>query len=76
MIPAGITLVTFLAGLRFTRIPNTHLDEFRDVMVHSEILLMVDVAEIRVAHIEGRMHRHHPASAVGGIGWGATAFSL
>jgi|GEM_PF-3763302 len=39
-------------------------------MAHGEILLMVDVPETRVADIEGRVHRHHPEVAVGGIGWG------
>jgi hypothetical protein len=76
MIPAGIALATFLAGHCFTRVPSTHLDEFRDAMAHGEILLMVDDAETRVADIDDRAHRHHPEAAVGGIGWGTTAFCL
>ncbi len=75
LVPLGIMLATFLAGLRFTRLPNTHLDEFRDALAHGEILLMVDVAETRVADIENRVHRH-PEAAVGGVGWATRAFGL
>jgi len=76
LLPLAMMLATFLAGLRFTRVPNVHLDEFRDAMAHGEILLMVDVPEGRVADIEDRVHHHHPEAAVGGVGWGATAFGL
>jgi len=34
LVPAAIMMANFLAGLRFTRLPNTHLDEFRDAMAH------------------------------------------
>ncbi len=74
--PLGVMLATFLAGLRFTRLPNTHLDEFRDALAHGEILLMVDVAETRVADIGHRVRHHHPEAATGGVGWGTRAFGL
>jgi hypothetical protein len=76
LVPAALMAVNFLAGLRFTRLPNTHLDEFRDAMAHGEILLMVDVPEQRVAEIEHLIHHHHPEAAVGGVGWGTAAFGL
>jgi hypothetical protein len=69
-------LATFLAGLLFTRVPNTHLDEFRDALAHGEILPMVDVPQTRVADLEDRVHHHHPETTVGGIGWGTGALGL
>jgi hypothetical protein len=76
LIPLGIMLATFLAGLRFTRVPNVHLDEFRDAMSHGEILLMVDVPTNRVDDIEHRVHQHHPDAAVGGVGWSTRSLSI
>ena len=76
LVPLGIMVATFVAGLRFTRLPNTHLDEFRDALAHGEILLMVDVAEAQVADIENRVHHYHPEATVGGVGWGTRAFGL
>ena len=74
--PAALMLANFLAGWRFTQLPNTHLGEFRDALAHGEILLMVDVTETRVAAVEAQVHRHHPEAAVGGAGWGTPAFGL
>jgi hypothetical protein len=76
LVPAAIMMANFLAGLRFTRLPNTHLDEFRDALAHGEILLMVDVTEQRVADIEHQIHHHHPEATVGGVCWGTPAFGL
>jgi hypothetical protein len=76
LLPLGMMLASFLAGLRFTRLPNVHLDEFRDALSHGEILLMVDVPVAKVADIENRVHRHHPEAAVGGVGWGTTAMGI
>jgi hypothetical protein len=68
-VPAGIMLACFVAGLRFTVIPNTHLREFGAALRHGELVLMVSVPRGRVAEIEALMHRHHPDAAVGGVGW-------
>lgn len=76
LVPLGVMLASLLAGLRFTRLPNTHLDEFRDALAHGEVLLMVDVQPARVADIEHRVHHRHPEVAVGGVGWGTRAFGL
>jgi len=75
-LPALIMAGTFLGGLYFTRIPDTHLNEFRDALAHGEILLMIDVPGSRVAEIEDRVHKHHPEAAIGGVGWGTVAFGL
>jgi hypothetical protein len=72
----AIMVATFLAGLGFTHVPNTHLDEFHDALTHGEILLMVDTGEAQIADIENRVHRHHPEATVGGVGWGTAAFGL
>jgi len=70
LLPAGIMLVSFLAGLGFTsRVPNVHLAEFRDALRHAEVLLLVDVPIRQVARVEELVHRSHPEAAAGGVGW-------
>jgi len=70
LLPAAIMLASFLAGVVFTsRVPNVHLDEFRDALRHAEVLLMVDVPVQQVARVENMVHRRHPEAAVGGVGW-------
>ena len=76
LLPLGILLASFLAGLRFTRVPNVHLDEFQDALSHGEILLMVDVPATRVDDIENRVHQHHPHATVGGVGWSMPAIGI
>lgn len=70
-IPLLIMLATFLAGERFTHVPDTHLREFASALRHGEVVLMVDVPPERVAEIESRVQSHHPDAAVGGVGWGS-----
>lgn len=67
--PALIMLATFIAGERFTHVPDTHLQEFTPALRHGEVVLMVTVPPEQVAEIEARVHRHHPDAAVGGVGW-------
>ena len=74
--PAVIMAANFLIGVRFVRLPNAHLNEFKDALAHGQILLMVDVSEDRVAAVEKLIHHHHPEAAVGGVSWGTPAFSL
>jgi hypothetical protein len=76
LLPVGIMAANFLAGVRFTNLPNTHLGEFRDALAHGEILLMVDVPETRVAEVENKIQHHHPEASIGGVGWGTQAFGL
>lgn len=76
LLPAGIMLASFLAALRFTRLPSVHLDEFRDALSHGEILLMIDVPETRVDDIENRVHQHHPDAAAGGVSWSMPAIGI
>lgn len=68
-IPLGIMLTCFIAGVRFTHVPNIHLREFGAALRHGELVLMVSVPRERVAEIEDLVHRHHPDAAVGGVGW-------
>jgi hypothetical protein len=76
LLPVGIMLATFIGGLLFSRVPNTHLDEFRDALAHGEILLMADVPQKHVANIEDRVHHHHPEATVGGVGWESEVFGF
>jgi hypothetical protein len=76
LLPLGVMLVCFIAGLGFTsRVPNVHLDEFRDAMRHAEVLLMVDVPVKQVARVEALLHRH-PEVTVGGVGWNIAHLSV
>lgn len=68
-LPALIMLASFVAGERFTHVPNTHLQEFAAALRHGEVVLMVNVPPDRVAEIEALVHQHHPDAAVGGVGW-------
>jgi hypothetical protein len=70
-------LATFAAGATFApKVPNVHLEEFRDALAHGEVLLMVDVPRARVAEVEEQVHRHHPEATVGGVGWAADALRV
>lgn len=69
VLPIAVMAVSFGAGLRFTRIPNIHLQEFADALHHGELVLMVDVPPARVAEIEARVQRRHPETVIGGVGW-------
>ena len=65
-----VMAATFLGGAWFAlRVPDVHLDEFREAIAHGEIVLMVDVPPKRVAEIEDLVHRRHPEANVGGVGW-------
>lgn len=69
LLPAAVMAATFGAGLRFTRVPNAHLQEFADALHHGELVLMVDVPPARVAEIEACVQRRHPDAVIGGVGW-------
>ena len=69
--------LTLTAGFLFaTRVPDTHLDEFRGVLSHSEVLLMVDVPPQQVADIEELIRRRHPEATAGGTGWTIEALQI
>ena len=76
LLPVAVIVTNFLIGLHFTNLPNTHLGEFRDALAQGEILLMVDVAESRVAEVKNDIHHRHPEATVGGVGWSTQAFGL
>lgn len=65
----ALMIGTFVLGLLNTRLPDVHLQEFRDALRHGEILIFVDVAKERVQEVEDLVHRRHPEVAVGGVGW-------
>ena len=72
-VPITIMVANFLVSLTFSSVPSTHLGEFRDALTPGEILLIVDVAETKVAQIGNHVHHRHPEVAIGGIGWGNAA---
>jgi hypothetical protein len=76
LLPVSIMMANLIVGVRFTRVPNTHLAEFQDALAHGEILLMVDVPEKQVAKVEKQVHHQHPEVAIGGVGWGSAAMGL
>lgn len=67
---AGVMVASFLAGALFAmRVPDTHLDEFRDALAHGNVLLLVDVPKERVAAIESLVEHRHPSATPGGVSW-------
>jgi hypothetical protein len=73
----ALMLLTLAGGTLFAlRVPDTHLDEFRGVLSHSEVLLMVDVPRQRVAEIEEMVCRRHPEAIPGGTGWTIEALHI
>ncbi len=73
----AVMALTFSAGYVFaTRIPNVHLNAFRDALSHHEILLSVDVPPRQVAMVGQLVHRHHPEAVDGGVGWSLHKFGL
>jgi hypothetical protein len=69
--------LTLSAGFLFaTRVPDTHLDEFRGVLSHHEVLLLVDVPKQRLAEIEELISRRHPEATAGGTGWTIEALQI
>ena len=72
VLAVGVMVATFTAGALFAiKVPNVHLDEFRDAIAAGEVLLMVDVPQGRVAQIEHILERRHPEATPGGVGWTA-----
>jgi len=73
----AIMALTFTAGALFAmRVPDTHLDEFRGALSHSEVLLMVDVPASRVVEIEELVGRCHPGAIPGGTSWTIEALGI
>lgn len=73
----AVMMLSFIAGFLFaTRVPDTHLDEFRGVLAHPEVLLMVDVPKNRLAEIEELISRRHPEATAGGTGWTIEALQI
>jgi Flp pilus assembly protein TadB len=73
LLPLLVMLGSFVLGERFTRLPNVHLQEFRDALRHGEILLMIDTPRARVGEVEQRVHTHHPEAIAGGSSWNVPA---
>ena len=72
-----LMMLALVSGVLFAlRVPNTHLDEFRGALSHSEILLMVDVPKQRVAALEELVRRRHPEAIPGGSGWTIEALHI
>jgi hypothetical protein len=68
LLSVALMLLTLAGGALFAlRVPDTHLDEFRGALSHSEVLLMVDVPKQRVAEIEDMVCRRI-AKPFGGTG--------
>jgi hypothetical protein len=72
MLPLALMAATLFLGERFSRMPNVHVDDFREALSHGEILLMVDVPPTRVQEVETRLH-HHPEAVAGGSSWNLPA---
>jgi len=71
-IPMAVMALSFLAGMYFAvYMPRVHWQEFLPAIRHGEVLLIVDVPESEVRHIDQVVHRHHPEAVNGGVCWKA-----
>ena len=62
----AVMVTTFVAGALFAvKVPQVHLDEFKDALSHGEILLMIDVPSLRVAEVEDLVSRIQPEAVKG-----------
>ncbi len=69
-IAIAVMITTFLVGAYYAiRVPETRIDEFRDVLAHGEIVLLVDVPRFRVDAVERMVCRRHPEAIPGGVSW-------
>lgn len=65
----GMT-ATFLSGAYYAiKVPDTSVNEFRGVLAHGEIVLLVDVPRSRVDAVERMICRRHPEAIPGGVTW-------
>jgi len=65
----AVMLVTFLAGLAVTMLPDVPIHEFEQALRHREVLLMVDTPMKNVARIERQVHQGHPQAVARGVSW-------
>jgi len=65
LLPVGIMSANFLTGLYLNTASNKGLSEFRDIVAHGEILLVVDVPELRATEVEEDIQRHYPEASIG-----------
>lgn len=65
----AVMLVTFLAGLAVTMLPDVPIHEFEQALRHREVLLMVDTRLKNVDRIERQIHHQHPEAVAGGVTW-------
>ncbi len=68
-IALAVMVVTFLAGLAVTLLPDVSMHEFEDALRHREVLLMVDTSVKNVSDIEHQIHRRYPEAVAGGVSW-------
>ncbi len=69
LLPLGIVFVSAYLAVRFSDVPNVHLEQFEYPLRHGEIVLMVDINEDKVAQVQRFMRRRHPEAVNGGVGW-------
>ncbi|QKQ27957.1 hypothetical protein [Candidatus Reidiella endopervernicosa] len=62
-------ITSFVAGERFTHLPDADFREVRDALAHGEIMLMVDIPESEVYRIEHQIHQQVPEARFGGVSW-------
>lgn len=72
----AVMIVTLVAGILWTRVPDTDLREFHDALSHREVLLMVDVNPLKVHDVVRKVQSAHPEAIPGGATWTLDAFGL
>jgi len=78
MVAMGAIMVLCVVGGAWfaMRVPNTHLAECKQALMHGEIVMMVDVPKRRAEEIGDIVERHHPEAVRGGTGWTIEALGI
>ena len=63
---AGAGVGAWMSAMVGVSIPNSRLTAFEEAIMKGEILMMVDVAKVRVDEIDDLVKKHHPEAEIEG----------
>ena len=77
LLPVVIMTANFLTGLYLNNASSKELNVFRDAVSHGEILLVVDIPEIRAVEVDREIRHNHPeATSSTQPAWDAQAVGM
>ncbi len=63
---AGAGFGAIMSTMVGVGLPNSRLRKYADAIAEGELLMMVDVAKVRIAEMEALVRQHHPEAKIGG----------